>query len=128
MAKVLAAEGCSFMLRPAGRSGWVSTRATSCPAATMACSAAAANGGVPAKASLTAASFRAAARHACRAGSPRSCALAFLLLLARALEHLDPDAVALERAQVLDEHFADQMIHLVLHAHRGEPFDAALEG
>ena len=28
------------------------------------------------------------------------------------------DAVALERAQVFDEHLADQMVHLVLHADR----------
>ena len=38
-ASFLTGDGCSAMPRPAGRSGWVSTNATSCPAATIACRA-----------------------------------------------------------------------------------------
>src|SRR5438105_10212440 len=37
--------------------------------------------------------------------------------LALGLEHLALDAIALERREVLDEHLATQMIHLVLDAH-----------
>ena len=40
------------------------------------------------------------------------------LLVARLLQHLGLDAVALERAQVLDEHLAEQVVHLVLDADR----------
>lgn len=49
---LLTADGCKLMPRPAGRSGCVNTSATSCPAATMACKACAANSGVPAKISF----------------------------------------------------------------------------
>ena len=51
-ASFLTGDGCSAMPRPAGRSGWVSTSATSWPAARMAASACAANSGVPAKISF----------------------------------------------------------------------------
>src|SRR6516225_5692815 len=101
-ARCFTAEACSFMPRPAGRSGWVSTRGTSKPARSNASSATAANSGVPAKTTLM----------------PDSEAVVTLarvgLLLARLLDHLGLDAVALERAQVFDEDPAHEMVHLVL--------------
>src|SRR5262249_28284328 len=97
-ASCLTGEACSFMPRPAGRSGWVSTSGTVMPAFSIAASAVAANSGVPAKIARIA------------IGS------AALLVFARLLDHLGLDAVALQRAQVLDEDLAHQVIHLVLNA------------
>src|ERR1043165_5800008 len=73
--------------RPAGRAGWVSTSGIEKPAPCSRAHASCAKGGVPAKASLM-----------------RRCS--YPLLVAGLLEHLGLDAVALERAQVFDEHLA----------------------
>ena len=50
------------------------------------------------------------------------------LFLARFLQHLLLDAVALERAEVFHEHLAQQVVHLVLHAHGGQAFGIELIG
>src|SRR5262245_46391563 len=89
----------TFMPRPAGRSGRVSTSTTSWPAARSACNEAAANAGVPANTRRMAASER----HA-------------LLLL-----HLGGDAGLLEPRQVFDEDLALEVVHLMLDAHRQQP-------
>ena len=85
--------------RPGGRAG-SGTSAISKPAACSAASATRANSGVPAK------------RHGASAGPQAR------RFFARLLQHPGLDAVALERAQVLDEHLAEQVVHLVLDAHR----------
>src|SRR5688572_1548010 len=104
------------MPRPAGRSGWVSTSGTSWPAWCTAASAAAANSGVPANATL----MRPAAFAAASGRRP--------LVFARLLQHLAADAIALEGAEVLHEHLALKVIHLVLHAHGGQPLGLEFEG
>src|SRR5512138_497156 len=104
------------MPRPAGRSGWVSTRTMSCPAAARASSAAAANGGVPAKMTRTAGRSERGAHG--RGVGP---------VFARLLEELGLDAVALERGEVVDEDLALQMIEFVLDAHRQEAVGGELE-
>ena len=53
-ANCLTGEACSFMPRPAGRSGWVRTRGSVKPAACSLSSATRANSGVPAKTTLNA--------------------------------------------------------------------------
>src|SRR6186713_456311 len=112
-AKAFTGDGCSFMPRPAGRSGWVSTRGISNPAACKRASGTCANSGVPAKTT--------------RIGGIRRGASSGPLLVAGALQHLGLDAVALQRAQVLDEHLAEQVVHLVLHAHREQAFGVELD-
>ena len=52
-ANCLTADACSFMPRPAGRSGWVSTSGIMKPAACRRSSATRANSGVPAKMTFT---------------------------------------------------------------------------
>src|SRR5437868_14777721 len=94
------------MPRPAGRSGCVSTSGTSNPAAWMQANARWANSGVPAKATLILCGR-------CSRGSRTQ-------LVPRLLDHLGLDPVALERAQVFDKDLAQEVIHLVLHAHRQE--------
>src|SRR4249919_4001796 len=93
----------------------------------MACKAIAANAGVPANATLIGdpGATHPGIRPAC--GSASSCALALLLLLACSFLHLHADALSLQRTQVFDEHLAQQVIHLVLHANCGETLDPALE-
>src|SRR5438552_11353382 len=86
----------AFRPRPAGRSGCVSTRATSWPACNRRASARSANSGVPAK----------TRRRKARSGG-----------LAQLLRQLGADALLLQLRQVLDEHLALQVIHLVLDAH-----------
>src|SRR5207247_10197773 len=81
--------------RAAGRSGCVRTRARSWPACNRRASARSANSGVPAK----------TRRRKARSGG-----------LAQLLCELGADALLLELRQVLDEHLALQMIHLVLDA------------
>src|SRR6267142_554792 len=85
----------AFRPRPAGRSGCVSTRATSWPACNRRASARSAKSGVPAK----------TRRRKARSGG-----------LAQLLRELGADALLLELRQVLDKHLALQMIHLVLDA------------
>src|SRR6185503_14230441 len=82
--------------RPAGRSGWVSARMTSWPAASRRASARSANSGVPAK----------TRRRKAQSGG-----------LAQLLGELGADALLLELRQVLDEDLALQMIHFMLDAH-----------
>src|SRR5574341_284270 len=84
------------MPRPAGRSGGVRTRDTSWPASSSAASARSANSGVPAK-------------------TRRRKALGGL---AQLLRELGAHSLLLELRQILDEHLALQVIHLVLDAHR----------
>src|SRR5574343_1710992 len=96
-AHCLTGEACSFMPRPAGRSGWVSTSTIWWPAACKAAMASRANSGVPAKTSF-------------KRGSSA-------LLVAQGLGQLGLDAALLERGQVFDEHLAAQVVHLVLDAH-----------
>src|SRR6476620_2510102 len=112
-ASAFTGEGATSMPRPAGRSGWLRTSATSNPAACTRASATRANSGVPAKAS--------------RMASP-----AFATLdpgfVARLLQHPRLDARPLERAQVLDEDLAEQVIHLVLDGDREQPLGLELEG
>src|SRR5262245_12045851 len=81
--------------RPAGRSGWVRASTTSWPAARSRASARSANSGVPAK------TRRRKGRSGC---------------LAQLLRELRADALLLELRQVLDEHLALQVIHLMLNA------------
>src|SRR6185436_17630875 len=95
------ALGVSLRPRPAGRSGWERTSATSCPAARIASSAVAANGGVPAKTTRKARGAR------------------LLRGLALALLQLRADAFLLELGEILDEDLALEMVHLVLDA-RGQ--------
>src|ERR1051325_8317624 len=71
--------------RPAGRSGWVSARTTSCPAASSRANARSANSGVPAK------TRRRKARSGC---------------LAQLLGQLRANALLLELRQVFDEDLA----------------------
>src|SRR5512138_1730282 len=87
--------------RPAGRSGCVRTRATSCPASRSCASARLANGGVPAKIRR---------RNAERSGG-----------LAQLLGELGADALLLQLRQMLDEDLALQVIHFVLDAHCKQP-------
>src|SRR5688572_23128667 len=87
------------MPRPAARSGCVRTNATSWPAATSRARARSANCGVPAK----------TRRRSAKSGR-----------LAQLLGELGANALLLELRQVLDEHLALQMIHLVLDANRQE--------
>mmetsp|Transcript_49610 Transcript_49610/g.116521 ORF Transcript_49610/g.116521 Transcript_49610/m.116521 type:complete len:227 (+) Transcript_49610:181-861(+) len=105
------------MPRPAGRSGWVSTRGTVKPARSSASSATAANSGVPAKTTLMPR----------RASEPLVALLGLGLFLASLLDHLGLDAVALEGAEVFDEDLAHQVVHLVLHADRQQPVGIELE-
>src|SRR5574340_1846317 len=83
----------AFMPRPAGRSGCVSTSATSCPAEASAATARAANSGVPAK-------IR-------RIGLP-------LHGFAHQLLQLVADAGLLEPRQVFDKHLALEVVPFVL--------------
>src|ERR1044071_666111 len=92
--------------RPAGRSGWVSARAISCPEARSRANARSANSGVPAK------TRRRKARSGC---------------LAQLLGQLGANALLLELRQVLDEHLALQVIHLVLDADREQPLSLERE-
>src|SRR5688572_23316493 len=93
--------------RPAGRSGCVSTRATSCSASSSRASARSANSGVPAKT---------------RRRKERSGRLAQLLC------ELGANALLLELRQVLDEDLAFKVIHLVLDANREQPLRLQGEG
>src|SRR4029079_18728295 len=93
------ALGVSFSPRPAGRSGWVSTRTMSCPAPWIAARTRAAKEGVPAKTTRKASAVSG------------GLALAFLELRA--------NAVLFQLGEVVDENLAVQVIHLVLDA-RGE--------
>src|SRR5690348_2456916 len=86
------------MPRPAGRSGCVRTSAMSCPASSRPLSACSAKCGVPAKIRR---------RNAERSGG-----------LSQLLRQLGADALLLQLRQVLDEHLALQVIHLVLDADR----------
>src|SRR5262249_55833142 len=100
----------------------VSTSSIEKPASYSRARATRANSGVPAKATLTkcgSATFvnPPGGRRRSRLGAP-----SYLHLLARLLDHLRLDAVALQRAEVLDEDLAHQVIHLVLHAHREQAF------
>ena len=99
------------MPRPAGRSGWVSTSGTAWPAAWMAASAVDGELGRSRKSDA----------HAHQRLRTR-------LLVARLLEHLGLDAVALERAQVVDEDLAHQVIHLVLDADGRQALGVELVG
>src|SRR5437588_3384472 len=85
------------MPRPAGRSGCVRTSAMSCPASSRRASACSAKCGVPAKIRR---------RDAERSGG-----------LAQLLRQLGANALLLQLREVLDEHFAFQVIHLMLDAH-----------
>src|SRR5262245_17870703 len=115
-ANCLTGEACSFMPRPAGRSGCVSTSSMEKPASCSRASATSANSGVPANATFTKCGSATFVNP--RGGRQRSRpgARSYAHLLARLLDHLRLDAVALERAQVLDEDLAHEVIHLVLHA------------
>src|SRR5438552_2403813 len=95
-ARVFTGLGLLRMPRPAGRSGWVSTSATSCRPSSSA-SARSANAGVPAKIRR---------RNADGSGG-----------LAQLLSELGADALLLQLRQMLDEDLALQMIHLVLDAY-----------
>src|SRR5256885_1441030 len=86
--------------RPAGRSGCVSPRTISWPAARRRSSARSANSGVPAK----------TRRRKARSGR-----------LAQLLGQLGANALLLELRQVLDEDLALQMIHFMLDADREQP-------
>src|SRR5512134_1933217 len=97
----------SFMPRPAGRSGWVSTRATSCPAFNTASRASAANSGVPANTSLTERDSENGALVGTARGGP-----------ALGLLQFGQDAALLEPRKFFHEYLALQVIHLVLDAHR----------
>src|SRR5262245_38171110 len=94
------ALGVGCMPRPAGRSGWVTTNGIWCPAFSKRSSARDANSGVPAKTRRR------------KAGSGR---------LAKLLRQLGADALLLQLREVLDEHLALQVIHLVLDADREQP-------
>src|SRR5664279_1237420 len=111
LASRLTAEGSVRRPRPLGRSGWVSTSATSKPAARIAASAVAANAGVPANPTVMA--YGAARRGS--AGKP--------LLLA--LFVLEPEA--LQRRKIVDEHFADEVVHFVLDANGEQLIGCPLE-
>src|ERR1044072_7146724 len=92
--------------RPAAGAGWLSARTTSCPAAKSRANARSANSGVPAK------TRRRKARSGC---------------LAQLLGQLCANALLLELRQVLDEHLALQVIHLVLDADREQPLSLERE-
>src|SRR5688572_21604604 len=93
--------------RPAGRSGWVRTRATSCSASSSRASARSANSGVPAK----------TRRRKERSGR-----------LAQLLRELCANALLLELRKVLDEDLALEVIHLVLDANGEQPLRFQGEG
>ncbi len=92
------ADCCNSILRPAGRSGCVSTSGISCPRVSRASSVGTAKSGVPQKTSLTGVTS---------AASP----LPVLLELANAPLH----EVALQRAYAVDEEYAIEVIDLVLY-------------
>src|SRR5689334_17451381 len=96
-ASCLTALAAGRMPRPAGRSGCVTTSGTSWPASSRRSSARAANAGVPAK----------TRRRKARSGR-----------LAQLLGELGANALLLQLRQMLDEHLALQVIHLVLDADR----------
>src|ERR1700675_2834475 len=109
-AKVLTALGASFSPRPCRASGRVRTRPTSNPAARIAASAVAANGGVPANPTRNASATSGSAREP----------LFF--------PELRRQPRPLQRREVGDEYLPDQVVHLVLDAHRESPLEHPLEG
>src|SRR5258706_6158812 len=109
-ASALTGPASTFMPRPRGRSGCASTAATDMPAPRITSRAVAANSGVPAKPMRI--------REA-PAGPSRG-PLLFL--------ELGPEPRPLERREIVDEDPADQVIHLVLDAHREHALGLQLEG
>src|SRR5262249_49964026 len=98
-------EGLTFMRWP-GRSGWVTTSATSCPAPCRAISEGTANSAVPMKTS-----FRKALPRGCGRGGGH-----FLLVAVEILDSLE----GVEVRQPVDEQDAVEVVDLVLESARCE--------
>src|ERR1700751_5248620 len=109
-ASALTGPASTFMPRPRGRSGCASTATTGMPAPRIALSAVAAKSGVPAK----------PIRIREAPAGPSRGPLLFL--------ELGPEPRSLERREIVDEDPADQVIHLVLNAHREHALGLQLEG
>src|SRR5690606_29680247 len=125
-ASCLTGDGVSFLPRPAGRSGWVSTASSWCSLSSNARSAVAAKSGVPAKRIFKRASCYRRLRgrnYARSAAATHPCSGAGAMHLFQLLAN----AVALQARDIVDEQLAVEVIQLVLDAYRQQAIGVHLE-